>query len=155
MQLLISTFQRLVKVGNFDCRCHSCFVQSLCSRSFHDFTGFTATLHPSRDVAPRSIDSRARIVASSQRCVGHESGGGRALPFPFLLFGGDALNEGGGCYSPSSYKQKKLSKSKAEEHSHPKGPPTGEILFHNFIETDLWVVTTTDFFSQNVADFHY
>ncbi len=50
---------------------------------------------------------------------------------------------------------KKLSKSKAEEHSHPKGPPTGEILFHNFFETDLWGVTTPDFVSQNVADFHY
>jgi hypothetical protein len=46
-------------------------------------------------------------------------------------------------------------KSKAEAHSHPKGPATGSILFHNFFETDVSVVTTPNRFSQNVADFHY
>ena len=38
---------------------------------------------------------------------------------------------------------------------HPKVTPTGSILFHNFFETDLSVVTTPNRFSQNVADFHY
>jgi hypothetical protein len=47
-----------------------------------------------------------------------------------------------------------LLKSKAEEYSHPKGNPNS-ILFHNFFETDLSVVTTPNHFSQNVADFHY
>ncbi len=67
-------------------------------------------------------------------------------------------NEGAGYYSPSSYKQKTLSKTKAEAHSHAnfsKGPPTGVILFHNVFETDLSVVTTHKLFLQNVADFHY
>jgi hypothetical protein len=60
-----------------------------------------------------------------------------------------------GCYSPSSYKQKTLSKRKAEAHSNAKGPPTGVILFHHFFETDLSVVTTPKLFVQNVADFHH
>ncbi len=55
--------------------------------------------------------------------------------FLFIFF--ILINEGAGCYSPSSYEQKTLSKSKAEAHSHAKGPPTGAILFHNFFETDL------------------
>ncbi len=46
-------------------------------------------------------------------------------------------------------------KSKAEEHSHARGPPTGVILFHNFFENNLSVVTTPNRLSQNVADFHY
>ena len=39
----------------------------------------------------------------------------------------NSIHECAGCYSPSSYKQKTLSKSKAEAHSHAKGPPTGVI----------------------------
>jgi hypothetical protein len=56
---------------------------------------------------------------------------------------------------PRLTSKKTLSKSKAEAHSHEKGPPTGVILFHNFFETDLSVVTTPNFFLQNVADFQY
>ena len=49
--------------------------------------------------------------------------------------------------------KKKLLKSKAEEHSHVKGPPTGAILFHNFFETDLSVVTTPKFFHTVLRTF--
>ena len=46
-----------------------------------------------------------------------------------------------------------LSKSKAEAHSHAKGPPTDTILFHNFFETDLTVVTTPNFFHKMLRTF--
>jgi hypothetical protein len=60
-----------------------------------------------------------------------------------------------GATLPRLTSKKTLSKSKAEAHSHANGPPTGVILFHNFFETDLSVVTTPNRFSQNGADFHY
>ncbi len=50
----------------------------------------------------------------------------------------------------------KLSKSNAEEISHAKGPPTGSIesiLFHNFFETDLSVVTTPKCFDKMLRTF--
>ena len=61
-----------------------------------------------------------------------------------------------GATLPRLTSKKKLSKSKAEEHSHAnfaKGPPTGSIQFHNFFETDLSVVTTPDFFHKMLRTF--
>ncbi len=58
-----------------------------------------------------------------------------------------------GATLPRLTSKKKLSKSKAEEHSHAKGPPTGSILFHNFFETDLSVVTTPKFFHKMLRTF--
>ena len=49
--------------------------------------------------------------------------------------------------------KKTLSKSKAETHSHAKGPPTGVILFHNVFETDLSVVTTPKFVYKMLRTF--
>ncbi len=56
----------------------------------------------------------------------------------------------------SSYKHKKLLKCKAEAHSHdshPKGPPTGSIMFHNFFETELSVVKTPKCFDKMLRTF--
>ena len=58
-----------------------------------------------------------------------------------------------GATLPRLTSKTKLSKSKAEEHSHAKGPPTGSILFHNFFETDLSVVTTPKFFHKMLRTF--
>jgi hypothetical protein len=65
-----------------------------------------------------------------------------------------AVMKAPGATLPRLTSKKTLLKSKAEDHSHAEGPPTGSILFHNFFETDLSVVTTPNRFSQNVADFH-
>jgi hypothetical protein len=93
-------------------------------------------------------------------CEPCESSAAAAAPMKSDAYGidrcsntGMCVNEGAGCYSPSSYKQKPLSKSKAEAHSHAKGPPTGAILFHNFFETDLSVVTTPNRFHKMLRTF--
>jgi hypothetical protein len=58
-----------------------------------------------------------------------------------------------GATLPRLTSKKMLSKSKAEAHSHAKGPPTGVILFHNFFETDLSVVTTPKPFYKMLRTF--
>ena len=58
-----------------------------------------------------------------------------------------------GATLPRLTSKTKLLKSKPEEHSHAKGPPTGSILFHNFFETDLSVVTTPNFFHKMLRTF--
>jgi hypothetical protein len=61
-----------------------------------------------------------------------------------------------GATLPRLTSKKKLSKSKAEGHSHAKGPPTGSIesiLFQNFFETDLSVVTIPKFFHKMLRTF--
>ena len=58
-----------------------------------------------------------------------------------------------GATLPRLTSKKKLLKSKAEEHSHAKGPPTGSILFHNLFETDLSVVTTPKCFHKMLRTF--
>ena len=58
-----------------------------------------------------------------------------------------------GATLPRLTSRKQLLKSNAEEHSHAKGPPTVSILFHNFFETDLSVVTTPKFFHKMLRTF--
>ena len=106
------------------------------------------------------VFERAPRQHAKHCCEPCESSAAAAAPMKSDAYGidlcsntGMCVNEGAGCYSPSSYKQKPLSKSKAEAHSHAKGPPTGAILFHNFFETDLLVVTTPNFFHKMVRTF--
>jgi hypothetical protein len=58
-----------------------------------------------------------------------------------------------GATLPRLTSKKTLSKSKVEAHSHAKGPPAGVILFHNFFETDLSVVTTPKLFYKMLRTF--
>jgi hypothetical protein len=58
-----------------------------------------------------------------------------------------------GATLPRLTSKTKLLKGKPEEHSHAKGPPTGSILFHNFFETDLSVVTHPKLFHKMLRTF--
>ncbi len=55
--------------------------------------------------------------------------------------------------SNKRFQKMKLVKRKRIPDSHAKGPPTGSILFHNFFETDLPVVTTPTFFHKMLRTF--